>query len=421
MSKEWQEAYEEAIRCIRCGYCQPTCPTYVVTGKEHAVARGRNFLARSTYENGIELTKDFKNPIFECLLCGACNTNCAPVVKTQNIMTAAREAYIQKHGQPPLQKFVFRELLPNPDRMTRLMRLLSMGKRSGITGLAQALKVFGWVGKRIADLETLVESFPKKFLRDRLDEIDFNLPGKQVKVGYFVSCGINFAFPDAGLATLNLLTKNNFSVKILDNLCCGLPATGYGDLEAAKSLAKKNIEVIENSDCDFIISECGSCSSFLTDYEHLLFHDENWSGRAKAVSDKIRDINVLLTDFPLNRAFESKENYTVTYHDPCHLGHYMKIRNEPRQLLEKIDGIKFQELPESNWCCGGAGTYNITHPDLSNKILQRKIDNLNETEATILTSSCPGCLVQLSYGTRKYKAPVQVKHIVELLNESMIL
>ena len=109
MNKEWQDAYEESIRCIRCGYCQPTCPTYMMTGIEHSVARGRNFLARLIYEGEIEFTKDFKQPIFECLLCGACNTNCAPVVKTQEIMTAARQAYIQKQGQPPLQRYVFRE------------------------------------------------------------------------------------------------------------------------------------------------------------------------------------------------------------------------------------------------------------------------------------------------------------------------
>lgn len=419
MSKEWQDAYEESIRCIRCGYCQPTCPTYMMTGIEHSVARGRNFLARLIYEGEIEFTRDFKNPIFECLLCGACNINCAPVVKTQEIMMAARQTYIQKQGQPPLQRYVFRELLPNPERMTRIMKLVALGKRSGISGLAQALRVFGWIGKDLANIEALVASFPKRFFRERLNEIHQAQADRQLKIGYFVGCGINYAFPDVGLATANLLTKTQFSVEVLNNYCCGLPATGYGDLEAAKSLARKNIEVIEKSGCDIVVSECGSCSSFLTDYHHLLADDEQWSQRAEQAATKIKDINVLLIDFPLQAKFKSSEPISVTYHDPCHLAHYMKIEDQPRKLIGSIAGITYHELPESNWCCGGAGTYNISNYNLSMKILGRKMNNLQKTGATVLLSSCPGCLVQLSYGVRKFNVPVSVKHIVQLLNESM--
>jgi glycolate oxidase iron-sulfur subunit len=420
MNKEWQDAYEESIRCIRCGYCQPTCPTYMTMGIEHSVARGRNFLARLIYEGEIEFNKDFKKPIFECLLCGACNTNCAPVVKTQEIMMIARQVYIQEQGQPPLQRFVFRDLLPNPARMTRLMKVASLGKQSGISGLAQALRVFGWVGKGIANMEALLKSFPKKFFRERLNEIDPEQTDRQIKVGYFVGCGINYAFPDVGLATVNLLTKNQFSVEVLDNYCCGLPAAGYGDRDAAKMLAQKNIEVIEKSGCDIMVSECGSCSSFLTDYKHLLENDEKWALRAEKVAEKIKDVNVFLSEFPLQTEFKSSHSVSVTYHDPCHLEHYMKINTQPRELIKSVAGITYSELPESNWCCGGAGTYNISHYDLSMKILQRKMNNLQKTGATVLLSSCPGCLVQLGYGVRKFNVPVTVKHIIQLLNESIV-
>ena len=419
MSTEWQHAYEEAIRCIRCGYCQPTCPTYVMTGIEHSVARGRNFLARCLYEDEIELTKEFKNPIFECLLCGACNQNCAPVVKTQDIMMAAREKYIQKMGQPHLQRFVFRELLPNPKRMTRLMKLASFGKRSGLSGLAQALRVFGWFGKNIANMEELLSTFPKKFFRERANELGNQAQKSKLKIGYFVGCGINYAFPDVGVATVNLLRKNNYHVEVLENVCCGLPAAGYGDSTAAKLLARKNIETIEQSGCDIVISECGSCSSFLTDYKHLLGDDESWTERAENVSARIKDINVFLTEFIAEKKFKSAEPMTVTYHDPCHLGHYMKIIKQPRELIREIDGIQFQELPESNWCCGGAGTYNIAHNEMSMKILKRKMENLQRTGANVLLTSCPGCIVQLSYGVRKFNVPVKVRHIVELLNDSI--
>ncbi|MDZ7318506.1 MAG: (Fe-S)-binding protein [candidate division KSB1 bacterium] len=420
MNVEWQKAYEEAIRCIRCGYCQPTCPTYAITGVESFVARGRNFLARSLYEGEIDFTREFKKPIFECLLCGACNENCAPVVKTQQIMSAARREYIEKLGQPPLQRYVFRELLPNPSRMTRLMKIAALGKRSGISGLAQALRIFGWIGRNIADMEDLLHTLPKRFLREEIAEANFKKEKQSARVGYFVGCGINYAFPEVGLATLNLLAKSDFSIEVLDNVCCGLPASGYGDLDAARWLAQRNIEVIERSGCDVIVSECGSCSSFLSDYKQLFEDDERWLARADAISRKVQDINVFLVENLMARNFRSSAAMTVTYHDPCHLGHYMKIKAQPRQLIRQVEGITYQELPEANWCCGGAGTYNIAHHELSLKILQRKMSNLQRTQANVLLSSCPGCLVQLSFGVRKFKQPVAVKHVVQLLNDSLV-
>ncbi len=185
-------------------------------------------------------------------------------------------------------------------------------------------------------------------------------------------------------------------------------------------LAQKNIEVVENSGCDIVISECGSCSSFLTDYKHLFANDENWAQRADRVAAKVKDVNVFLSEFPLQTAFKSADSISVTYHDPCHLEHYMKIKTQPRQLIRNVAGITYTELPESNWCCGGAGTYNLSNYDLSMKILLRKMNNLQRTGATVLLSSCPGCLVQLSYGVRKFKIPATVKHIVQLLNESIV-
>jgi len=420
MQEKWETAYQESKRCIRCGYCQPTCPTFTITGIEDSVARGRNYITRIIHEGEIELSRDYKDTIFECLLCGACVENCAPAVKTPQIMMAVRNQYIQKNGQPYLQKFVFNELLPNPERFTRLMKLASLGKRSGISGLAQALRVFGWFGKNIANMENLLKSLPAKFLKERLDEVRLKNQDKNLKVGYFVGCGINYAFPDMGLATINLLTKNDYTVEILDNYCCGLPAAGYGDLNAARNVAQKNIELFEKSGCDIILSECASCSSFLTEYPDLFEVDEHWRERAEKISEKIIDINTFLTKFKIKTEFKSNEELVVTYHDPCHLSHYLKITEEPRKLINQIAGIKLDELPEANWCCGGAGTYNIAHYELSMKILQRKMNNLEKTEASVLLSSCPGCQVQLSYGVRKFNKSVQVMHIVQLLNNSII-
>ncbi|MDW7680647.1 MAG: (Fe-S)-binding protein, partial [bacterium] len=173
------------------------------------------------------------------------------------------------------------------------------------------------------------------------------------------------------------------------------------------------------SGADVILSECGSCSSYLSEYNDL-FNDENlWADRAARFSKKVYDINQFLDQFKTQREFKSTQQIRVSYHDPCHLSHFMKITSEPRQLIKQIDSVVFEELPEANWCCGGAGTYNIAHHDISMKILRRKIDNLDRTEASLLLSSCPGCLVQLAYGVRKFNKQVVVKHVVQLLNDTI--
>ncbi|NOZ60579.1 MAG: (Fe-S)-binding protein [Calditrichaeota bacterium] len=419
MFTDLQQAYEESIRCIRCGYCLTTCPTFVLANTEHSVARGRNFLTRLIYEQKADLSKNSKTTIFECLLCGACIDNCASNVLTPQIMMATRQEFNKEKGQPAIQKFVFRELLLHPKRFTRAMKLAALGKRTHISNLAQALKIFSWIGKNIATMEDLLKSLPAKFLRERAEEVSQPGNPRELKVGYFVGCGINFAYPDVGMATLKVLTKNNFQTAVLENYCCGLPASGYGDLEAAKEMARKNIEIFEQSKCDVILTECGSCSSFLREYDTLLKDDPEWKERAQKAVEKIQDINIFLTEQKLMTKFKLKYGKTVTYHDPCHLSHYQKITSQPRELIQQIEGIQFKEMNEANWCCGGAGTYNVAHPDLSIKILHRKMENVDGSEAEILLTSCPGCMVQLAYGARKFSKPIEVKHIVQVLAESM--
>lgn len=410
---------EETARCIRCGYCLSNCPTYVVTGVEHSVARGRNYIAKSLLEEKIEFSKDVKKSVFECLLCGACIEHCAPSVRTSEIMTAVRAKYIEDKGQPPLQKYLFNEILPYPERMTRLMKLVSMGKRSGISGLVQALRVFGWFGKNIANMEGLLKSFPKSFLRELIPGMKIEKKEDAMKVGYFIGCGIDYAFPNVGSATISVLKKGGFDIHILENNCCGLPATGYGDYDAARKLARQNLSMMSELDCDVIITDCASCTSFLTDYPELFPEESEWREKAEAVSKKIMDVTEFLHRHMPDKVKKLSAEKSVTYHDPCHLGRFLKIKEAPRALISDIEGVSFRELPESNWCCGGAGTYNISHYDLSMKILSRKMKNLESTGAETLVTACPGCMVQLGYGVRKSKLPVEVKHISEIIDDSI--
>jgi glycolate oxidase iron-sulfur subunit len=177
---------------------------------------------------------------------------------------------------------------------------------------------------------------------------------------------------------------------------------------------RKNIDAFSTLDVEYIVTDCSSCSSFLKKYPEILRVDDKYYQRSIEFSSRVKDIVELMagtSSVPKSPAFNRK----VTFHDPCHLSRSQNITSEPRNLLSQVPGLRYVELPEANWCCGGAGTYNILHRDISMKILHRKMENLKLTEADVLVTSCPACLAQLSYGVRLERLPVEVKHITQII------
>ena len=423
-----KDMHPEVVRCNRCGFCQPTCPTYRMTGLETGVARGRNALCRELAEGKLPVRRDLGPALFECLLCRACTANCFPAVRTDEIVVAARAEYVAELGQPALLRFIFRELLPNPDRMAHLVRLLGLGKRTGLSGLARVARILGLFGKEVERADQFLPKVPREFLRDRLDRITTQAkldPEKgrgqsaAMRVGYFVSCGINFALPQAGEAAIRFLVRHGAEVVPLDNCCCGLPAYAYGDLDAARRLAAQNLAILTGADVDAIVSDCASCSSFLKEYPRLLAGDAVLAEKAQALRAKTTDFTALAeklaTPPSAARPAAESDKRIVTWHDPCHLSRYQSVTAAPRKLLKAMAGLEFREMPEADWCCGGAGSYSIAHYDLSMRILDRKMGNLAKTGADLLVTACPSCILQLSHGVRRAGLSVEVKHISEVL------
>ncbi len=417
MNKNLLSIYNEVSKCSRCGFCQPTCPVYRATGFEGSVARGHNFLIRDVIEGKRKLGVELERNISQCLLCRACTFNCFPAVKTADNVIRARQELLEEQGQPALQKFIFHRLLPNPRELTKYLRFLSWGKRAGLASLVRMLSVFAWFGPKLSHAQELLPQLPSHFLRDRLIRKDLTRtqPAKDKgEVIYFIGCGINFALPEVGEGTLDLLNSNGFRVKVLEHNCCGLPPYVYGDISAARLLARQNILTFEAEKDKLIVTDCASCSSFLKDYPVLFAGDNEWEERAKIFSSRIRDINELKGLSRIMGLSQKTPEKVVTYHDPCHLSRFQVLTQEPRTLIKSLPGIKFVELPEADWCCGGAGTYNLTHPDISIKILDRKMENLKKTNADYLVTSCPACIIQLAYGVRKWNLPTKVLHISQL-------
>jgi glycolate oxidase iron-sulfur subunit len=418
-------AADELLRCNRCGFCVESCPTYRATFHELFVARGRNRLAGKALDGEVEIDDELAEPLFQCLLCEACTNVCRSSVKTAEAMVAARHGYWKAKGRPAAMRMVFDRLLPNPRLMARVMKLLATGKRSGLSTLARRLGLLRWINARLEGAEGLVETMPSTFLRERLAGMGFerSREGEETtmvwrrkegadgpRIAYFIGCGTNFQIPDAGEAAMRVLHAGGCEIVVAEHVCCGLPPYSYGDLEAAEVLIERNVRTLGALGCDYIVAECGSCTSFLRKYGQL------GGEEGKALAEKVRDFTEIAAGLEVPKL---RDPMRVTYHDPCHLVRGAGVRDEPRELLRRA-GCELVELNEADWCCGGAGTYNIMHPELSLAILERKMRNIAETGVEVVATACPSCIIQLRYGARRFAdvlggRKIEVLHVAEVL------
>lgn len=413
------EQEQTIAMCNRCGFCQVACPTFRATGQEAGVARGRVALLRALNEGRLEWSPDLEEPLFACLLCGACTTNCFPAVPTADLIVNAREEYLEKVGRKGIHKLLFEHLLPYPERLRRVARAVALGKNSGLSSVARALGLLRIFGRDFPKSEKIIGRMPGYALRERFPPGGLKGRGKELRIGYFVGCGMEIMNPIAAEASIDLLREAALEVHILENTCCGLPAGSYGDRQAARSLAAKNLQVVAAQPLDLIVTDCSSCASFLKQYPGLFDEGDPLHEQSKEVASKVRDMVEQALSFSPSPNLDEAEQVIVTYHDPCHASRGQNLVAEPRQILESLAGVEYREMPEADWCCGGAGSYALSHFETAMKVLDRKIDNVEKTGASVLATSCPACIIQLAYGVRRRKLPVRVCHLSELIRERL--
>jgi len=401
----------ELDKCNRCGFCQTRCPVYRVTGRESSVARGHLARLRASIDGDIPFDDDIRSALFECLMCRACTAECPPAIETDRAVIAARASYLAR-SQSPAQRFVFRRILPNRSLLGAGVRALGWLKRTGLTSFSKLLRLLPWIDRGYSEAPARMPT-PKTFLRQRLARRSA-APSREKTITYFLGCAVDFAFPDVGEATLDLLDAAGCGVTVASNVCCGLPPYSYGDLESARALARKNIEALRRAGGETIITDCASCASFLRDYPRLFDEGDPVRPAAEETAGRVRDLSEFLAavELPPN---QKPVEASVTYHDPCHLSRYQHITRQPRDLLRRLPGVDYRELPEADWCCGGAGSYSLSHLDLSLKILERKMENIRTTGAAIVVTPCPACIMQLRYGAERFGVPVDVIHLSEML------
>ena len=411
--------YDTIAQCNRCGFCQAGCPVFRVTGEEHSLARGRQAIARGLILGNLELTPEVFHALEDCLLCRGCTAHCFPAIKTDEIVTTIRHAYITRHGQPIWQRILFRTILSDSKKIELGGRMMLWAKRHGLATMAEKTGILNLVDKRLAVANQVVPPMTgRPFLRGEHAQVP--TPDKvKHRVGYFASCGFSFQFPEVVEATLRVLARNGCAITVLDNTCCGRPAHSYGDLDAARDIAKKNVDRLAGAmGLDAIVSECGSCSTHLKDYGHLLKDDPAYAKKAAALSKKVQSFSEFLVGVGATGSLGTLSG-TITYHDPCHLSNrFAKITAQPRKLLKSVPGMTYKEMPEADWCCGAAGSYTFLHHPEAMGVLDRKMGNVEKTGADTLATECPACMMHLSYGARKKGLPIQVRHVSQILDQA---
>ena len=402
--------------CNRCGLCLSACPTYRVAGVEWTNARGRLALLRSVLLDHRLKLDELQEPIDNCLTCNGCTEQCPSAIPTGEIIFRAREELLRQHGEPWMQRLLFQKLLANPSLLHQATKLLRLVDATGLRTAARKIgltRLLGDAGKA----EAIVPRVPASEGLDAVKRFAKKMENPKYQVAYFVGCyAPNFA-PKEAAATMRVLHRHQVEVTVPEFVCCGLPAAGYGDMLSAQSLAQKNIDLASKLKVDAIVTPCASCSSFLKDYVKLLADDPQWAEKAKDFASKVRDISEFLVDIGLVTEMGTIKK-KVTWHDPCHLVHYQKIKEPPRTILKSIPGVEFVELGEADMCCGAAGSYAFKNYDLSMQVLAQKMSNVEKTSADILVSTCPACIMQLSCGVSQNKIPMRVAEIVEVLDEA---
>lgn len=419
---------EELLRCSRCGYCTSVCPTYRVMRTEIAVARGRNELVRQVRDGRMDLGRELRGPLFDCLLCGACTTVCFGGVRTDDVMARARQEWVAAHGHSLVERMAFRDVLVAPQRMRHLMRLLRTAEGTRLPELLDAVGVLGLIHPGLSRANSMVDAMPSRFFRDELARLGFRphgpssggamrLPGPAgaPRVLYFVGCATNYILPRQGEAAVRLLSLAGCDVTVADNCCCGMPAYAHGDLKGAREAARTNLALLPLSEVDCIVCDCATCGSFLRKWPALAV---GGTFDTVATSTRVVDLSEFLAELGTLPRAPRENGSLVTYHDPCHLARGQQIVDHPRSLLTDSGGLTLVEMREADWCCGGGGSYGITHPDVSVAILERKLMRVRETSAHCVATACPGCILQLECGADN-SAPFRVAHVSELLCEAL--
>jgi glycolate oxidase iron-sulfur subunit len=417
--------YSVVQQCMHCGLCLPTCPTYDATKLERHSPRGRIALMRAIADDRLEVTRTFGEEMYFCLGCLACTTACPAGVNYAGLFEHARAEIEERRvlASPRrnfIRWFTVKWLFMEQRRLEWLGRALRLYQQLGLQALARRSGLLQLLPKRLRELEAMTPEVCPAFSADLIAPVTPAVGERRHRVALLTGCAQDLFFSDVNRDTVAVLAHNGCEVITPpEQGCCGSLHAHNGEWALAQELARRNLDQFPPEQFDAIITNAGGCGSHLKHYADLLAADPAYASRAQLWDAKVKDIHEWLATIQFRRPKSEIRNLTaVTYHESCHLSHGQKIVNQPRDILRAIPGVRLVELPEANWCCGSAGIYNLTQPEMAGQLLDRKIAHLKATGAAIVATANPGCLLQLLNGARQHGLRLRVVHPITLLAEA---
>jgi glycolate oxidase iron-sulfur subunit len=408
-------------RCVHCGLCLNSCPTYRELGVEMDSPRGRIYQMVQVATGEAEINPSYIEHLDLCLACRGCETACPSGVQYGRLIEAARAEIENKVKRPwhvrLLRDLIFKGLLPSRTALQLAGAGLYLYQASGLQKLARAsgfLKLMGALG-RAEKLSPSAEM--PSFYRFYGRVLPPTGPSRY-KVAMLGGCMANVFFARLNEATVRVLQKNGCEVHIPnDQTCCGALHVHAGLKTTARELARQNIDTLLKGDYDAILTNAAGCGSTLKEYHDLLEDDPAYADKAHTFVSKMKDVTEFLASIDLNPDMKAVP-YSITYQDSCHLAHGQKVRSAPRMLLRAVPGLTFKEMPMSDLCCGSAGIYNVVQNDMAMALLEKKMKYVNTVDPDVIVTANPGCMLQLRAGAKIHGKGQPVKHVVEVLDEA---
>ena len=447
MSFELSDSPSPALidKCVHCGFCLPTCPTYLLWGEEMDSPRGRIYLMKAGVEGRAEMTGSYVQHFDACLGCLACVTACPSGVQYAPLIESAR-AQIERTYDRPSDDSLFRRLLltivPYPRRMRvamlpmllfgPLLRLAAgaLAKRGGVATSSPATvpsgplprphDTSGSVFRRIAAALALAPPVSWQSFVDRLPTRTPAVDAERMRVALLAGCVQRLSFSHVNHATVRVLAAEGCRVDVPPGQgCCGALPLHAGDVERARALARDNIAVFEAAGVDRIVVNAAGCGSAMKEYGQLLANDPAWAARAKALADTVRDDSELLAELGEVRAVRRPLEARVVYHDACHLAHGQGVRAQPRALLRGIPGVELLAVDEAEICCGSAGIFNLVQPEPAAQLGARKVRHIAAVSPDMIATANPGCMLQIAAAARGLGHDWPIFHPIELIDASI--
>ncbi len=398
---------EEVLRtCVHCGFCNATCPTYLLTGNELEGPRGRIYLIKNVLEGTVPVTEQTVKHIDNCLGCLACETTCPSGVSYSHLLEEARPRLEHMYKRPlaeRLLRLLLTYILPHPRRFRWALRLVPLGR---LTAFLQP-----------RSFKSLLQMAPKHVPMPAQLAKPGVIPAqgtRRLRVALLTGCAQQILGPQINDATVRLLTRLGVEVVIPPDMgCCGALTFHMGERPHSLQLMRRNIEVwhreLEHDGLDAIVLTTSGCGTAVKEYDHIFRNDSTLANKAKIVTGLVKDITEVIAELGLDK-IQPIPNMRLAYHDACSLQHGQKVKNQPRQLLAEA-GFEVVEIPEAHICCGSAGTYNMLRPEMAAQLQARKVAHIAQVQPQVIAAGNIGCMEQIAGGL-----DVPVVHTVELLD-----